>query len=137
MSVLFYTGCKQVLTFTREERYVMLKKLLTHPLTKLGIGTALVFQIVFFSAWLTAYDGVEERTDAFMVAVIADDPIIARSLEQQLETKTPFTFTFDQPLEEAREQLDKREISMVMHIPASFLDDVQTGKKGQIEFYTN
>ena len=115
----------------------MFKKLLSHPLTKLGIGTALVFQIVFFTVWLTAYDGVEERTDAFTVAVIAEEPTIAETLEKQLETKAPFTFVFDQPLVEAREKLDKREISMVMHIPASFLDDVQAGKKGQIDFYTN
>lgn len=114
-----------------------LKRLLAHKATKLGIGVAFVFQVVFFTVWLTAYDGVEERVDQFTVAVVHDDASMDESFMKALQVKAPFTFEFDKALEEAKEDLDQRKINMVMHIPDRFFDDIHDGNKGNIEYYIN
>src|SRR5699024_9636670 len=93
--------------------------------------------VVFFTVWLTAYDGVEERVDQFTVAVVHDDASMDESFMKALQVKAPFTFEFDKALEEAKEDLDQRKINMVMHIPDRFFDDIHDGKKGNIEYYIN
>lgn len=115
----------------------ILKKLLAHPATKLGIGTAFVFQIVFFTVWLTAYDGVEERVDQFTVAVINDNESMDDTFMEKLQLKAPFTLEFNKSFKDAQEQLDQRKLSMVMRIPDVFIEDIQEGEQGNIEYYVN
>ncbi len=115
----------------------ILKRLFAHKATKLGIGVAFVFQVVFFTVWLTAYDGVEERVDQFTVAVIHDNESMDESFMKALQLKAPFTFEFDKTLEAAKENLDQRKINMVMQIPDQFFNEIHEGKKSKIEYYIN
>ncbi|BAQ09618.1 ABC-2 type transporter [Bacillus sp. OxB-1] len=40
-----------------------LKALLNVRGTYIGISAAILFQLIFFAVWLTAYMGVQDRTD--------------------------------------------------------------------------
>lgn len=116
---------------------MMIRKLLAHPTTKLGIGAALIFQVVFFVVWLTAYDGVEDRTDQLTIAIVNDDESLDATFMEQLENKAPFTFESITDLEEAMTDLDHRQLNMVMYIPASFTGNLQEGERGEIEYFIN
>lgn len=59
--------------------------------TYLGIAAALLFQIIFFSVWLTAYDGIDERVDQLKIAVFNDDEQqYGKSIAETLEKEAPF-----------------------------------------------
>lgn len=116
---------------------MMLRTLFAHKATKLGIGAAFIFQVVFFVVWLTAYDGVEDRTDQMTIAIVNDDALLHDALTKQLEYEAPFTFTFVTDLEEAKTDLNNRTLNMVMHIPASFTANLQEGEQGNIAYYIN
>ncbi|HEX6594683.1 MAG TPA: hypothetical protein VF095_08845 [Bacillota bacterium] len=58
--------------------------------TYVGIAATLAYQIIFFSVWLTAYDGVFERTDQLKVALVNEDARLGEVVSKAIEEKVPF-----------------------------------------------
>lgn len=50
-----------------------LKALLKVRGTYIGISAAILFQLIFFAVWLTAYMGVQDRTDQLSVSIVDED----------------------------------------------------------------
>ncbi|GIP18319.1 hypothetical protein J40TS1_39610 [Paenibacillus montaniterrae] len=90
-------------------------------LTFVGIGVAFTFLLIFFTVWLTAYDGVTDRMNNLKVGVVNDDASFNSSL---LTESLPFTTTTIAQQSDGTEQLNKRELDMLIVVPQSFTEDI-------------
>ncbi|QJC53676.1 ABC transporter permease [Paenibacillus albicereus] len=100
------------------------KAFLQRPTTKAGIATALLMQVVFSIIWMTGYSGVSDRIDQLAIAVVSEDRQAGDQLAQQLVQQLPFRMEQADSLAAARQELDEREVQMVVHIPADFTASV-------------
>lgn len=105
--------------------------------TYLGIIAALAFQMIFFSVWLTAYDGVMDRTDQLKVAVINEDQAIGEQISDMIEKEAPFDITQVHDFKKVQKEMDQREWNMVIHIPDTFSRTIQNKEQTTIHYYIN
>lgn len=112
---------------------------LKQPMTKVGIATALLFQVIFSVIWMTGYAGVTDHTKELIVTVVNEDPMMGALISKKLEDSLPFQVIQEPSLDEAKVQLDARDTHMIVHIPAAFSAQVQaaTGELAQINYYIN
>jgi uncharacterized phage infection (PIP) family protein YhgE len=116
-----------------------LQAFLKQPMTKVGIATALLFQVIFSMIWMTGYAGVTDNTKELIVTVVNEDPIMGAFISKELEDSLPFQVTQEPSLDKAKLQLDARDTHMIVHIPAAFTAQVQaaTGEQAKINYYIN
>lgn len=105
--------------------------------TYIGIFATIAFQLIFFSVWMTAYDGVNERAENLKIGLINEDNVIGKELGNQIKEVLPFTVETFTSLNEAESELDARNINMVIHIPANFTAQLQEGEKTAIIYSIN
>ncbi|RJE87675.1 DUF3533 domain-containing protein [Paenibacillus sp. 1011MAR3C5] len=108
------------------------------PTTWVGIITAFMFQIIFAVIWMTGYNGVTDRVDQLRIAVVNEDTAMGQQIAANLAEKLPFDIVQSASLEEARADLNEREIQMVLHISASFSEQVgKPGEQADLHYYLN
>ncbi|WP_274364727.1 YhgE/Pip domain-containing protein [Paenibacillus thermotolerans] len=95
------------------------KTYFTKPQTTIAVVVALMAQLIFCIVWMTAYNGVLDRVDKLQIAVVNEDGPFGEQLEQQLQNNLPFQISAV-PKEQALQQLEKRQVHMVITIPAGF-----------------
>ncbi len=112
---------------------------LNQPAARMGLATALLFQVVFSVIWMTGYDGVMERADQLRVVVVNEDPLLGEQISAKLSASLPFQVTVKGSLDEARTLLSERKSQLVVHIPADFTAGLQTmdGEGSQLRYYLN
>ena len=115
-----------------------LQAFVKRPTTLVGIVSALMFQIIFSVIWMTAYDGVTERTDQLRVAVVNEDAETGEAIAANLTQTLPFDVVREPSLEAARTMLNEREVQMVVHIPARFVETAGNPEsKAALQFLVN
>ncbi|ANY67540.1 ABC transporter [Paenibacillus sp. BIHB 4019] len=90
------------------------------PTTIVGIITALMFQIVFSVIWMTGYNGVTDRIDKLHIAVVNEDQQFGTQIAGSLVSSLPFQMSQPSSLEDAKQQLNARELQMIIYFPADF-----------------
>src|SRR5690625_2755735 len=115
----------------------LLKSFFKQRETLLGIAAAIAFQLIFVIVWLTGYDGVYERTDQFTVGLINEDPIIGEEVTGKLKDNYLFQINEFEDLSSAKQDLDERNISMVIHFPSKMAERLQANENVQIDYYIN
>lgn len=115
-----------------------LQAFMKRPTTLVGIITALMFQIIFSVIWMTGYDGVTDRTDQLRIAVVNEDAQFGEQIAANLVEELPFDMTRLEGLDEAKGQLDDRELQMIVYIPADFSQKaaLQEGK-ASLQYFVN
>lgn len=115
-----------------------LRLFLNRPTTKVGIVTAFMFQIIFAVIWMTAYDGVTDRTSQLRIAIVNEDGQLGKQLSGKLAEELPFETVVVTDLREAQAGLNNRDYQMVMHIPADFTQKAASADAtGSIEYWIN
>lgn len=115
-----------------------LRAYLKKPPTIIGIVTAMMFQIIFSLVWMSGYQGVNENVKQLKIAVVNEDQGVGKRVEEQLVASLPFRMISEPSLSRAQEQLNNREVQMVLHLPADFSKQLQAqGQKGRIDYYIN
>ncbi|GIO86892.1 hypothetical protein J25TS5_38240 [Paenibacillus faecis] len=115
-----------------------LQAYLKAPQTKVGIITALMFQVIFSLIWMTAYDGVNERVSSFQIAVVNEDGAFGEKLVGGLRQSVPFAWETGLTADEAKQALEDREVQMIMTIPEKFGQTLQTpGQAGTLQYTIN
>ncbi len=115
-----------------------LRAYLKKPATIIGIVTAMMFQIIFSLVWMSGYQGVNENVKQLKIAVVNEDQGVGKRVEEQLVSSLPFRMISEPSLSRAQEQLNNREIQMVLHLPADFSKQLQAeGEKGRIDYFIN
>lgn len=115
-----------------------LRAYLKKPATIIGIVTAMMFQIIFSLVWMSGYQGVNENVKQLKIAVVNEDQGVGKRVEEQLVSSLPFRMISEPSLSRAQEQLNNREVQMVLHLPADFSKQLQAQEqKGQIDYFIN
>jgi Predicted membrane protein len=99
-----------------------IKAFFQKPLTKVGIITALMFQVIFSVIWMTGYNGVTDtvRMKELQVGIVSLDNQMGPAIAEQLTKSLPVTTVTLDSQEQALKQLNDRELHMVVTIPADF-----------------
>lgn len=105
--------------------------------TYIGIVATIAFQLIFFSVWMTAYDGVNERTENLKIGVISEDREMGQEVANGLKTSLPFVIEEFTSIKRGEEELNKRHIQMLLHIPKNFTAQIQAGNEGKITYSIN
>ncbi|WP_159885182.1 YhgE/Pip domain-containing protein [Paenibacillus puerhi] len=106
--------------------------------TKIGILTAMMFQIIFSLIWMTGYSGVADNTGNLAIAVVSDEQGAGQKLGEQLAASLPFRMITGIGLEEAQTKLEEREVQMVLHVPADFSKRLQSqGEQAELRYTIN
>ncbi|MBA2879691.1 putative phage infection (PIP) family protein YhgE [Anoxybacillus kamchatkensis] len=104
--------------------------------TLVGIAAAIAFQLIFVTVWLTAYDGVYDRTNQFSVAVVSNDEL-GKEIIKELKDRNLFRLKVFEALNQALEALDKRNVNMVIHLPDRIIEKLTVNENITIDYYIN
>lgn len=105
--------------------------------TYIGIVITIAFQIIFFSVWMTAYDGINDRTDNLKIGLISEDTEMGQQVVNEITATLPFTLENYTSLDKAEQALNRRDIHMIIHIPSDFTSQLQAGKEAEIIYAIN
>lgn len=114
-----------------------LKQLFKMRQIYIGIGAAIAFQLIFFTVWLTAYDGVENRTKQLQVGVVSDDSVLGEEMLNQMKSHLPFELIAYSTLEQAKDKMEEQKVSMIIYVPNNFTESITSGDKAEITYYIN
>ncbi|WP_409369100.1 YhgE/Pip domain-containing protein [Lysinibacillus sp. 38-6] len=105
--------------------------------TYIGIAATIAFQLIFFTFWMTAYDGINDRADNLTIGFMSEDAGIGQEVINGLQQSLPFTTKDFTSIEQAEKALDQRQITMIIHIPADFTAQLHAGKEANIIYSIN
>ena len=105
--------------------------------TYIGIVITIAFQVIFFSIWMTAYDGVNDRTGNLKIGLISEDTEMGQQVVNEIKGKLPFTIENYTSLNKAEQALNQRDVHMIIHIPSNFTSQLQAGKEAEIIYSIN
>lgn len=115
-----------------------LQAFMKRPTTWVGIITALMFQVIFSGIWMTGYDGVTDRTEQLHIAIVNEDQQLGQQVASSLEKELPFQMEQISSLDEAKSKLDKRDLQMIIYLPADFTQKATVADtKAPIEYWIN
>jgi YhgE/Pip-like protein len=110
---------------------------LKKPQSILAVIVALMAQLIFCAFWMTAYDGVLDRTGQLSIAIVNEDGEFGQRLMTQLHSSIPFQVK-DLSGNEAREKLEKRKLHLIVTIPSGFGETLMTtGAPAKLSFTMN
>ncbi|WP_155593771.1 YhgE/Pip domain-containing protein [Lysinibacillus cavernae] len=105
--------------------------------TYIGIVATIAFQLIFFTIWMTAYDGVNERAEQLTIGFVAEDLEVGQQVAMDMKGSIPFTIKDYSSMKKAEQALNERQINMIMQIPADFTSQLQAGKEAEIIYAIN
>ncbi|MFX3636191.1 MAG: YhgE/Pip domain-containing protein [Candidatus Pristimantibacillus sp.] len=115
-----------------------LQAFMKRPTTWVGIITALMFQVIFSVIWMTGYNGVMDRTDQLKVAIVNEDQQLGQQVAGTLVKELPFEMTQLTNLADAQQQLDERELQMIIHLPSDFTAKASAqDSQASIQYFIN
>jgi YhgE/Pip-like protein len=97
-----------------------LQAFMKRPTTWVGLITAIMFQVIFSVIWMTGYNGVTDRIDQLKIAVVSEDQQMGQQISTGLLQSLPFNMSKIDSLDDAKDQLNARELQMVVVVPADF-----------------
>lgn len=115
----------------------VLKSFFKQRETILGISAAIAFQLIFVIVWLTGYDGVYERTDQFTIGIVNDDAVLGGKITNELKDRDLFQVTEFEELNQALQELDERNINMLIHLPDKMMEQLQANENVTIDYFIN
>lgn len=103
-----------------------------------GIFMLVFYQIVMISIFMYGYSAVPKNVTELTVAIVNEDPVMGDSFVTQLKEGLPFNVKTNMPLNDAKTDLENRDIHLVVHIPSDFSQNIkENGKQGNLEFFIN
>ncbi len=105
--------------------------------TYIGIFATIAFQLIFFTIWMTAYDGINDRAENLTIGIISDDSSVGQEVINGLKESLPFATKDFTSIEQAEKDLNQRQINMIIHIPADFSAQIQAGTEANIIYSIN
>lgn len=97
-----------------------LKALFRNKMVIGGIVMVVFYQVAFISVFMSGYSALPSNLTELKVAIVNEDAQAGAQITDQLLDSLPFETAQMTSLEKAREELDARDIHMIIHIPADF-----------------
>ncbi|MEC0370994.1 YhgE/Pip domain-containing protein [Paenibacillus chibensis] len=103
-----------------------------------GITMVLFYQVVMILVFMTGYSAIPKNMTEMSVAIVNEDKQAGKEIAAGLAKQLPFKMVTDLPLDKAQEQLNDRELALVIHIPQDFTKQLSTsGTKAKMDFFMN
>src|SRR5690625_5259054 len=96
---------------------------------------AVMIQLIFVIVWLSAYDGVSERTEQFSIGIANEDPLLGERITTELEGTIPFHVTSYSSLTLGELALEQKEINMLIHVQEDFSLSLEQNKELNVSYY--
>lgn len=103
--------------------------------TLYGMLAAVMFQLIFVIVWLSAYDGVSERTEQFAIGIANEDPLLGNQITTELEGTIPFYVTSFSSLTSGEQALEQKEINMLIHVQEDFSLSLEQSGELNVSYY--
>ncbi|MFP7492223.1 ABC transporter permease [Terribacillus saccharophilus] len=113
-----------------------LREMFKIPNTKVGIAFAIIVPLLFSIIWLTGYHDATTHLDRLQVAVVNEDGEQATGLAEQMMNNMPFDAELAS-YDEAQEQLDNNDITMLVVIPKAFTENLAKQNDTSLQFHMN
>ncbi|GAB6991137.1 YhgE/Pip domain-containing protein [Paenibacillus pini] len=103
-----------------------------------GITMVLFYQVVFILIFMTGYSAIPKNMNELSIAIVNEDQTSGKEISASLQKQLPFHISTPTSLDQAKKDLDDREIHMIIHIPQDFTQQLskQDGK-GKMDFFVN
>ncbi len=103
-----------------------------------GITMVLFYQVVMILVFMTGYSAIPKNMGEMSVAIVNEDKQAGKEIAAGLAKQLPFKMVTDLPLDKAQEQLNDRDLALVIHIPQDFTKQLSTsGTKAKMDFFMN
>ncbi|THF84213.1 YhgE/Pip domain-containing protein [Cohnella fermenti] len=103
-----------------------------------GIFMAVFYQIVFIVIYMGGYGAMTDNIGKLSVAIVNEDEQYGKDIAESLAAQLPFRLVTDIDLGRAQEELDNRDLHMIIHIPAEFSEKLAAqGEQAPLDFYIN
>ncbi|MDO3412195.1 ABC transporter permease [Saccharibacillus sp. CPCC 101409] len=105
----------------------ILLKLFRNPLVIIGMITAVLFQVFFSLIWITGYDHVSDRVDRLKIAIVNEDGTASAEIAAKIASALSFRTETSLTREQAEDALEKRDVRMIVTLPAGFASALAGG----------
>ncbi|GIP28930.1 hypothetical protein J23TS9_40600 [Paenibacillus sp. J23TS9] len=103
-----------------------------------GITMVLFYQVAFILIFMSGYSAIPKNMNEMTVAIVNEDKQAGKEIAAGLAKQLPFKMVTDLPLDKAQEQLNDRDLALVIHIPQDFTKQLSTsGTKAKMDFFMN
>ncbi|MFC7678771.1 YhgE/Pip domain-containing protein [Paenibacillus sp. GCM10028914] len=103
-----------------------------------GIVMIVFYQIAFIAIFMSGYSAIPRNMDALSIAIVNEDVEAGKQIAEQLQKELPFKIVTDLSLDQAKEDLNNRDIHMVLHIPNDFSQKLsEQGEHPNLDFLIN
>jgi len=115
-----------------------LRTLLKQKMVIGGIFMAVFYQIVFITVYMSGYGAMTDNLNKLSVAIVNEDEQYGKEIADSLAAQLPFKLVTDVNLANAQEELDNRDLHMIIHIPGNFTEKLrEEGEQAPLDFYIN
>lgn len=103
-----------------------------------GIFMMIFYQIIMITVFMSGYSAVPKNVTEMTVAIVNEDEQSGVNFVEQLEKQLPFHIVTNVSLEQAKQQLEDRDIQFIMHIPQNFTQLLsEQGEQAGLDYYVN
>ncbi|WP_411342439.1 YhgE/Pip domain-containing protein [Paenibacillus sp. WLX1005] len=105
--------------------------------TKIGLVFAIFVPLLFTIVWMTGYNGATERISQLKVGIVNEDGTNGATIASGMTSQLPYQSELYTSLEQAQQQMDNGELTMVIEIPAGFSEQGSSKQQTQLSYYVN
>ncbi|CAH1199139.1 hypothetical protein PAECIP111893_01240 [Paenibacillus plantiphilus] len=103
-----------------------------------GITMLIFYQIIMITIYMGGYSAIPKNVTELTVAIVSEDAEYGTEFADKIKEELPFKVKSDLTLDQAKEELDEHDLSMVVHIPADFTSKLsKLEEQVQLNFYMN
>ncbi|KQO17904.1 YhgE/Pip domain-containing protein [Paenibacillus sp. Leaf72] len=103
-----------------------------------GIFMMVFYQIAMIGMFMYGYSAVPKNLPDLTVAIVSEDEQTGAKMVEQLKEQLPFHINTTLSLEQAKTELDNRNVHLIVHIPQNFTQQLsQPGEQAQLDFFMN
>lgn len=103
-----------------------------------GITMLIFYQVIMITIYMAGYSAIPRNVTELSVAIVSEDTEYGAEFAEKIKEQLPFKVKSELTLDQAKEELDQHDLSMVVHIPADFTSHLsKLEEQVQLNFYIN
>lgn len=103
-----------------------------------GVFMVIFYQVIMLGMFMPGYSAIPKNISELTVAIVNEDAQAQDTIIPQLEQSLPFHIITDQNLLKAQDELNNRNIHLIIHIPSQFSQALtNSDEQAQLNFYVN
>lgn len=117
-----------------KQKHTFLRYLVS-PYAIVFVVFGLIYQCVMLGIYLPSYKNATDTINQIKVAIVNEDESYGKSIAESLAEKMPCDITTSYSLDEAKQELEKLNLGLVIEIPSDFSEKMQNGETPIINYY--